>query len=454
MGNILLTSTNKMAASVTFKEALLKGQAPDYGLYMPLYIPRISENNLNTFKDMEYHQIAYEIILPFLEDVIESEKLYQILVDAYNFEIPVQKVRENFYLMWLTKGPTASFKDFAARFMSKIMEYFARKEGKRYTVLVATSGDTGGAVANAFYGLENIDVVILFPQKEITERQRKQMTTLGGNIIPFSVKGQFDDCQAIVKKAFNDSELQKLNLTSANSINFGRLLPQIVYYFYGYSKVGEKNVVFSVPSGNFGNLMGGVFAKQMGLPVKRFIVAVNENDEFPHFLTTGQYKAVIPSRQCSSNAMNVGHPSNLARLVHLYGGWLTDERNKNGDVTKKGVLKISPDMEKMRESFVSYSITEKEVDKTILEFWGKYKILLEPHGAVAVAAVEKYRSESAVISIETADPAKFPEQIKRLIGIEPQIPSCLCGIDDKAEDFISIANDYEVFKDSFIKKLC
>jgi threonine synthase len=349
--------------------------------------------------------------------------------------------------MRLDQGPTASFKDFAARLMARLMHYFAKKENKDLTVLVATSGDTGGAVAAAFHNLENVNVVVLFPEKEVTGRQRKQMTTLGKNVRAVAVKGKFDDCQALVKRAFNDPDLSRLNLTSANSINFSRLMPQIVYYIYAYSRLAKDKIIFSVPSGNFGNLMGGIIAKEMGLPVEKFIVAVNENDEFPNFLKSGNYKPVVPSKECSSNAMNVGHPSNLARLIGLYGGWLTDERDEDGKVIKKGVLKEKPDMEKMKKDFISFSIKDKEVDETIKDTCNKYNIMLEPHGAVAIAAVNKANLNGLVVSLETADPAKFPEKIRELLKVDPKVPKSLSGLDNKEESFDIIENNYNNFKE-------
>jgi len=450
---ILFRSTNRKVSPVNFKEAIFKGQPEDYGLYIPTEIPYLTEEKIISFRNMAYPEIACEIIHRFVEDEIPLPQLKKMVLDAYNFDIPLQEVYNGFYLLWLTKGPTASFKDFAARMLARMIEYFAKAENRKITVLVATSGDTGGAVANAFYHLENVDVVVIFPYKEVTERQRRQMTTLGSNISAIAVKGKFDDCQAIVKRAFNDNDLKCLSLTSANSINFGRLLPQIVYYFYAYSKLDTKDIVFSVPSGNFGNLMGGVFAKKMGLPVRRFIVAVNENDEFPNFLYTGQYRPVVPSRECSSNAMNVGHPSNLARLIDLYGGWLTDERDREtGKVIKKGVLKTIPDMEKLRKDFVSYSIKEGEVDEVIVRFYKEYKILVEPHGAVGIKAAEKAGEKPPVVSFETADPAKFPEKITKLLGIEPPLPASLSGLDGKREYFEVLENDYEEFKRYLLSK--
>lgn len=270
MRKILYRSTNRNSSLVEFKEAVLKGQPPDYGLYMPTDIPIFSTAEIENLKGKIYSEIAFSVLFKFLEKEIEEEKLKEIIENAYNFPVVLKKIKEDLIILYLDKGPTCSFKDFAARFMAEIMDYFTKNENIKLNVLVATSGDTGGAIANAFYGKENIKVVIFFPENEITERQRKQMTTLGENIYPVGIKGKFDDCQNIVKMAFNDPDLNGLNLTSANSINIARLLPQIVYYFYSYSQIDTKNSVsFSVPSGNFGNLMGGVLAKKMGLPVKR-----------------------------------------------------------------------------------------------------------------------------------------------------------------------------------------
>ena len=446
MPKIMFRSTNRKAPLVSFKEALLKGQAPDYGLYMPEVIPKLTKEEIESFRNKKYYEIAFEIVKRFVGDEIDDKNLKELCKNAYNFDVPLEKVGDSLYVMRLDRGPTASFKDFAARLMARLMSYFAKQENKSLHVLVATSGDTGGAVADAFYNVENIKVTVLFPEKEVTGRQRKQMTTLGKNITAIAVKGKFDDCQALVKRAFNDPALKDFNLTSANSINFGRLMPQIVYYIYAYSRLGRDKIIFSVPSGNFGDLMGGIFAKEMGLPIEKFIVAVNENDEFPNFLKTGNYTPVVPSRECTSNAMNVGHPSNLARLIDLYGGLLVDERDEKGKVIRQGILKEKPNMEKLRKDFVSFSITNKEVDETIKNVYERYKIILEPHGAVGFAAVEKAKLNGLVVSLETADPAKFPEEIKKVIGINPKVPKSLARLDDKKEKFETISNAYEEFK--------
>ena len=309
-------------------------------------------------------------------------------------------------------------------------------------ILTATSGDTGSAVAHAFYGLENIKVIVLFPEREVTERQRRQMTTLGENIYPLAVSGKFDDCQALVKQAFVDPELKGLELSSANSINVGRLLPQAVYYFYAHSRVapGGEEVVFSVPSGNFGDLMGGLIALKMGLPVKKFVAATNENDEFPCFMQTGVYEPIRPSKNCISNAMNVGHPSNLARLFSLYGG----QMDETGQVARQ------PDLSAMREEIYAVSISDEETRQTIREAYSQYKVLLEPHGAVGWAGLVRYLDEfgdwSPAVSLETADPAKFPDEIVRLTGVNPSLPPAMASLDEKEEHYLEMDGSYASLK--------
>jgi threonine synthase len=323
-----------------------------------------------------------------------------------------------------------------------MIQYFLKEDGKSIIILTATSGDTGSAVSHAFFGLENIKVVVLFPEREVTVRQRRQMTTLGKNIFPLAIDGKFDDCQALVKQAFADSELQGLNLSSANSINVGRLLPQAVYYFYASSRTAQhgEEVVFSVPSGNFGDLMGGLIALNMGLPVHKFVVATNENDEFPGFMKTGVYAPIRPSKNCISNAMNVGHPSNLARLFYLYGGRMNE----------MGLVSRQPDLIAMRKQLYAVSITDDETRKAIKEAYNQYKVLLEPHGAVGWAGLMKYLKEcgdwSPCISLETADPAKFPEEIVRLTGINPPLPQAMARLDELEEHFEKMNGDYASLK--------
>ncbi len=409
-------------------------------------IPRLADDTINSFKNMEFVDIANIIIAKFIGKIISQEKLQQIVNNALNFEIPIENIVNNDYICYLDRGPTCSFKDFGARTLARIMEHFLEVDDKNITILTATSGDTGGAVAQAFYKMSRIKVVVLFPKNEVSDLQRKQMTTLGENITTIGIKGKFDDCQKLVKSAFGDKELNHINLSSANSINFGRLIPQTLYYFWGYSRIVDKKnekVIFSVPSGNFGNLTGGLIAKKMGLPIKRFISAVNENNEFPKFLKTGVYTKVDPSINCISNAMNVGHPSNLARIFDLYGG----------KIDEKGVIHKIPNMEELRNEIVSYSISDEATKDAIVNFYNKYKKIIEPHGAVGWAALQLYRdsypknNDIKSLTFETANPSKFPEEIIKLIDIVPKMPYSLKVIQDKSEfPNPKEINDYANFK--------
>ncbi len=441
-------STNHRSEKVSFRQALLQGQAPDKGLYMPEKIPPIDADEIRSFISKPYSEIAFDVSWKYLNSELPEPDLRTIVREAYNYAVPLEPVTERKYILRLDQGPTASFKDFAARMMGRLMQYYLLQDKRKMLILTATSGDTGSAIANAFYGLDNIRVVILFPEKEVTNRQRKQMTTLGENIDVIAVNGKFDDCQALVKEAFADAELNCLDLSSANSINIGRLIPQIVYYFYAFSRLRtgleDDDVVLSVPSGNFGDMMGGVLAKKMGLPVKRFIIAVNENDEFPEYLKTGAYNKVEPSRNCISSAMNVGHPSNLARLVALYGGQM-DER---------GIISKPADRATMQKELFSVSISDELTRQTIREAWSRHNVLLEPHGAVGWAGLQAFLAgegkglnrDQLCISLETAHPAKFPEEIFKLLGFDPGLPASLSGIEDKEEKYSFMPHDYTAFK--------
>ena len=440
--NLKYYSTNRKAPEVSFREALLKGLAPDGGLYMPTVIPSIDRDLLLSFRSKEYNEIAADVLSHFLKE-IETNILRDLCRDAYNFPVPVEKVTDGNYILRLDQGPTASFKDFAARMMARLMNHYIPDVRKRFTILTATSGDTGSAVASAFHSLDNIDVIILFPFREVSVMQRRQMTTLKGNIKVLAVDGKFDDCQRLVKKAFTDPALAHISLSSANSINIGRLLPQTVYYFYAWSRLaseGNEKAVFSVPSGNYGNLMGGILAREMGLPVKRFIISTNSNDEVPEYLKTGVYKIISPSINCISNAMNVGHPSNLARIISLYGGAMNEQ----------GAILREPDLERMRHDFHGVSVTDEETRKTISDCYTRHGIILEPHGAVAWKGTESYREttegpvspDEIFISLETAHPAKFRDEINRLLGFSPAIPISLKGINDLTEDYSELNNDY------------
>jgi len=419
---------------------------------MPSSIPALSVFELESFQCEEYYQIAFNVLNKLIGSEIDPEILLNICRETYNFEVPLEKVFDRKYIMRLDQGPTASFKDFAARMMSRLMQFYLSEINQHITILTATSGDTGSAVANAFYGLDNINAIILFPAEEVTPMQRKQMTTLQKNISVIAIDGKFDDCQKLVKQAFLDQTLSHVSLTSANSINIGRLLPQSVYYFYAYSKltsVTDEKAIFSVPSGNFGNLMGGLIAKNMGLPVNQFVIATNENDEVPEFLKTGIYKSVVPSKNCISSAMNVGHPSNLARIVALYGGMMDESGN----------IISQPDIKRMREDLYGISITDEETRITIEEAYKRYNLLLEPHGAIAWRGIKGFSGiarnsitgKPLCISLETAHPAKFPDEIRKILNFEPALPESLAGLENLPENYTQLGNDYQLLKE-FIQK--
>lgn len=445
-------STNGKAEKVTFSEALLKGLAPDKGLYMPDKIPAFSDDAIRRLSGKTYPDIAYTIARNFLKGEIEDADIRQIVDDAYNFPVPLERVQDRKYIMRLDNGPTASFKDFAARMMGRLMQHFLKQQNRNMLILTATSGDTGSAIANAFYGLDNIKVVILFPIDEVTPRQRKQMTTLRRNIKIIGLDGKFDDCQAMVKQAFSDPDLTSLNLSSANSINIGRLLPQSFYYFYAWSQLSngstDDKMVFSIPSGNFGNMMGGLLATKMGLPVSKFIIATNENDEVPVYWQTGNYATINPSRNCISSAMNVGHPSNMARVISLYGG-IMDEK---GNITRE------PDVQQLHEIIYAVSISDDLTRETIQKVYSACNVILEPHGAVGWAGLQKFygdfpASENRLaVCLETAHPAKFPEQIRNVLNLDPSLPPSLMGLDKLDESYDKLNNQYNQFKDYLLSR--
>ncbi|PID58557.1 threonine synthase [candidate division KSB3 bacterium] len=441
-------STNLQTRAVNFCEALLTGMAPDRGLFMPEDIPQLSCEELDAFSQMEYDEVAYAVIRKFLHSDIPDHDLRTIVKDAYNYPVPLEQVYDKKYVMRLDRGPTASFKDFAARLMGRLMQYFLSQDDRRLLILTATSGDTGSAIANAFYGLDKIKVVILFPEKEVTDRQRKQMTTLQKNLQTIALDGKFDDCQALVKQAFADADLDDLHLSSANSINIGRLLPQMIYYIYAFAKLSsgrtDDQIIFSVPSGNFGDLMGGLMARRMGLPVKKFVVATNANDEFPNFVSTGKYHSISPSRNCLSSAMNVGHPSNLARLIALYGGQMDET----------GTIISSADLDSIRKDIYAISINDEETKAAIEHAYNTHRLVLEPHGAVGWSGLMHYLKdepgddspEQVCVCLETAHPAKFPQVIQDVLSLDPKLPPSLEGLEDQEETFITMKHDYDAFK--------
>ena len=443
MAALLFRSTNGQSPPVNLREALLAGQAPDRGLYFPEQFPRLSHDEIAALGALPYHEIAFRVLSKYTEGMIPDDALAAICREAYSFDVPLERVYDRVHVMRLDQGPTASFKDFAAQMMARLMGRFLREDSKQLTILTATSGDTGSAVAHAFHKVPGIRVIVLFPFEEVAVSQRKLMTVLKDNVRTVAIDGKFDDCQAMVKRAFADPDLKHLPLSSANSINIGRLLPQSVYYFYAASRLAESGepIVFSVPSGNFGDMMGAVVAKQMGLPIRKLIAPVNENDAFPRFLATGHYEKVVPSRNSLSNAMNVGHPSNLARLVAVYGGRM-DETGK---------IHQLPDLAAMRRDVFSSSVSDERTRVAFQDVWAKYKLLLEPHGAVAWRGFEDWLETESLdglpaVILETANPAKFPEEIEKTFGWSPDVPPAMAAMIELPEDYDRMAADYEKFK--------
>ncbi len=440
-------STNKKAPEVNLVKALFTGQAPDKGLYMPKTIPTLSKTEIVSLRNKTYPEIARYILAKYMSDTFSDDILQNLCEDAYNYDVPMENVFGKQFVMRLDRGPTASFKDFAARMMARLFGALMQEKEQELVILTATSGDTGSAIAHAFYNIPNIKVMVLFPPDEVSNLQRKQMTTLGENITIVGIDGKFDDCQALVKKAFAEKELKQIQLTSANSINIGRVLPQIVYYFYAYAKLVKNGepITFSVPSGNFGNMMGALIAMRMGLPVEHLVIATNANDEVPIYFKTGTYKKIVPSRRCISNAMNVGHPSNFARVIDLYEGWMDET----------GSIHQQPDLKKMRKELWTISISDDETRKTIKSVWEKYHLLLEPHGAVAWAGLQHFiKEENAgglMVSLETAHPAKFPEEIKQLLSFTPEVPESLAELENKKENYLRQPNDYAAFRNLLLK---
>jgi threonine synthase len=449
MSVLLFRSTNGQSPAVNLREALLQGQAPDRGLYLPEKFPRFAPEEIAAFAKLPYHEIAFRVLSKFTEGIIPDVNLAAMCREAYTFSVPLEKVHDRVHLMRLDQGPTASFKDFAAQMMARMFGHFLREDKRQLTILTATSGDTGSAVAHAFHNIPGVRVVVLFPVAEVSENQRKLMTTLRDNVRTVSVDGKFDDCQAMVKRAFADPDLAHIPMSSANSINIGRLLPQSVYYFYAASRVAKPGepMVFSIPSGNFGDMMGSVVAREMGLSVKKIIASVNDNDAFPKFLATGVYQKISPSRNSISNAMNVGHPSNLARLVAVYGG----QMDETGKISRQ------PDLAAMRGDLFSTSISDDRTRAAIRDFWDKCKLLLEPHGAVAWRGYQDWLAaekggDSPAVMIETANPAKFPEEIKKMMGWEPDVPANMLASLKLPEDFDRMAADYDMFKSYLLKR--
>ena len=426
---MLFYSLNKKSPSVTFREAAITGQAPDKGLYFPERIPQLSADFLRDLKNKSKAEIAYEVIKPFVGDCIPEKDLRIICEETVNFDFPLVKINEYNYSLELFHGPTLAFKDVGARFMSRCLGYFSKGSDKKITVLVATSGDTGSAVANGFLGVEGVDVVILYPSGKVSKIQELQLTTLGKNITALEVQGTFDDCQAMVKQAFTDETLNKnLSLTSANSINVARWLPQQFYYFYALQQWPHAlPPVVSVPSGNFGNLCAGLVAAVSGARINHFVAACNVNDVFTSYIEneTVTPKTAVPT---ISNAMDVGNPSNLVRLLELFGN----------------------DHSKIKDFISNCTVTDEITADTIREVYKTDKYLLEPHGAVAYYGLQqylkKYPNKKGLI-LETAHPVKFDDVVKKIINEEVAIPASMEYLFKLEKKSIKIKPDFNQLKD-------
>jgi threonine synthase len=437
-------STNGKAPIADLQKAVVKGLAEDRGLYMPERIKQLPKEFFDTIETKSFQEIAYTVADAFFGEDVEAEALKKIVYDTLSFDCPVVKVKDNIYTLELFHGPTLAFKDVGARFMARLLQYFIKKSGdrsqedKEVNVLVATSGDTGSAVANGFLGVDGIHVYVLYPKGKVSKIQESQFTTLGKNITAVEVDGVFDDCQALVKNAFMDEELNKhMRLTSANSINVARFLPQAFYYFNAYARMKEnvktgkcKNVkieedlVMCVPSGNFGNICSALFGHAMGLPIKRFIAANNANDIFYKYLQTGKYEPK-PSVQTLANAMDVGDPSNFARIYDLYG---------------KSHERISSLI-----SGATYS--DAQIEETMRQCYQETGYTLDPHGACGYRALQEGLKDGEVgVFCETAHPAKFKETVDRIIGGDVEIPERLAAFMRGQKQSVELSKNFEDFK--------
>ncbi|MBT8305905.1 MAG: threonine synthase [Maribacter sp.] len=416
-------SLNNEAPMASFKEAVIKGIAPDRGLYFPESITPLPKTFFDTIESLSNTAIAFEAIRQFVSDEIPDDKLNAILKEVLDFEFPVITIEENVAVLELFHGPTMAFKDVGARFMAHCLGYFSKSTDNEVTVLVATSGDTGGAVANGFLGVKGVKVVILYPSGKVSDIQERQLTTLGKNITALEVDGTFDDCQKMVKTAFLDADLLKnMQLTSANSINVARWLPQMFYFLFAYKQLKSlgKELVFSVPSGNFGNICAGMVAQKLGMPVRHFVASTNVNDTVPQFMKTGEYKPK-PSTATISNAMDVGDPSNFIRIRHLF--------NDNFDALNKNLS--------------SFSFTDEETRGAIKKIYGMTGYIADPHGAVGYLGLKKYQKvyeNNYGVFLETAHPVKFLDVVEDTLGIGLDIPYQIQKVMGKEKKAIKISN--------------
>lgn len=417
-------SLNNSSPLTSFKKAVQNGIAPDRGLYFPEKITPISKDFIKNISDYSNEEIAYEVIKQFIGDEIPDTNLKEIIKKTISFDFPVVNLDENIGSLELFHGPTMAFKDVGARFMSQCLEYFNQNKTEDITVLVATSGDTGGAVASGFLNAIGVQVVILYPKGKVSEIQEKQLTTLGNNITALEVDGVFDDCQEMVKSAFLDKNISR-NLTSANSINVARWLPQMFYFFFAYKQVSKKykDIIFSVPSGNFGNICAGLLAQKLGLPIKHFIASTNINDTVPKYLINGVYDPK-PSKATISNAMDVGNPSNFIRIQELF--------NKN--------------LSSLKKSFSSYSFSDDETKIIMKSIHDKFNYISEPHGAIGYLGLKKYglKTNEFGVFLETAHPVKFLEVVEETLKVDVEIPSQIKEVMSREKVATSIANYQEL----------
>jgi threonine synthase len=398
-------STNKKAEDVSFRDAVIRGLAPDGGLYFPERIEKLPTGLIGSGKSVE--ELGFEVAKRFVDGEIPDDKLEKIVSETVNFPLPLVPVEKDVFSLELWHGPTCAFKDVGGRFLGRCLSHFVEQSGEKVTILVATSGDTGSAVAAGFLGIEGIDVVILYPKGKVSKIQEQQLTTMGQNISTLEVDGTFDDCQSMVKSAFNDTDLRgAMKLSSANSINVARFLPQSFYYFSSYEQLEDKKkpIVYSCPSGNYGNLTAGLFAREMGLPIDRFIAATNVNDIIPQYLKTGKY-VPKPSIFTISNAMDIGDPSNFARILEIHNG----------------------DWEAVKKSIAGYSYADEETRVGMKDVISRTGYLMEPHGTIGYMALKEYQKSHDVqgIVLETAHPAKFGEVVESVIGRKIEIPARL-----------------------------
>ena len=420
-------SLNNTSQKVNFQQAVIQGLAPDKGLYFPETITKLSNNFFDSIVNLSNHEIAFEVIKQFVGDTIPDIELQSIIKDALCFDFPLVKIEDDVFVLELFHGPTMAFKDVGARFMSRCLAYFNENIDQKNTVLVATSGDTGGAVASGFLNVKGVDVVILYPSGKISAIQELQLTTLGQNITALECDGVFDDCQDMVKKAFLDADLQYKNLTSANSINIARWLPQMFYFFIAYKELKKYNkpIIVSCPSGNFGNICAGIIAKKLGLPIAHFVAATNANDTIPRFLETGIYspKASIST---ISNAMDVGNPSNFVRIQKMYNN----------------------DLQEFTNDFSSYSFCDNDTKIAIQTIYNVSNYIAEPHGAIGYLGLKKEmqkQPKSIGFFLETAHPIKFLDAVEPLLNIKLDIPKQIQSVINKEKVSIKIAG-YEELK--------